>query len=189
MRAVPVLVTPPGRRSGEWCREHRSGVVTAGRFANLADAGRALGDRLATQNEPASSLLIAVVPNGVPVALAAAQLTGMPVAALRVVRSDSGVEVASLPDVAGRRVLVVDDGVETGTVARAVVGPLREAGAAEIVLAVPVAPRDAMADLALRYDAIVAVATPLVRRDLAWHFDAFDTIDEATAEALLAAHP
>lgn len=190
MQAAPGLATPPGRRSGEWCRERSGGgVVNIARFANLAEAGRALGDRLATQAEPTSSLLLAVVPNGVPVALAAAQVTGLSVAALRVVRSDAGVEVASLPDVTGRRVLVVDDGVETGTVARAVVDPLRKAGAAEVVLAVPVAPRDAMADLSLRYDAIVAVATPLVRRDLAWHFDSFDTIDEATAEGLLAAHP
>lgn len=159
--------------------------MTSRTFANLSDAGRRLGEALAARVSTADALMLAVVPNGVPVALAAATQCGMRVAPLRVLRTDAGVAVADLPDVDGRSVYVVDDGVETGTVARAVAGPLRDAGAAEIFLAVPVCPREAMADLALRYDAIVAVDMPLARRDLAWHYVDFDTIDEATAEHLL----
>lgn len=159
--------------------------MSAGRFANLAAAGTRLGEKLASDGHDRAGLLLAVVPNGVPVALAASVACGMSVVPLRVNRSDSGVECAELPDVAGRSVFVVDDGVETGTVARAVVGPLRKAGAAQVALAVPVCPREAMADLALRYDSVIAVDTPLARRDLAWHYDDFDTIDDATAERLL----
>ena len=105
---------------------------------------------------------------------------------LRVERTSDGVRLLSPPEVSGATVLVVDDGVETGTVARAVASPLREAGAAHLNLAVPVCPREAMADLAMRYDEVIAVVTPLVRRSLAWHFDDFDTIDDAAAEELLA---
>ena len=152
-------------------------------FADLADAGRALG--IAIRDAKVEGLLLAVVPNGVPVALAASQVCGLPVERLFLERSDAGVVVRRLPDITGKVVIVIDDGVETGTVARAVIGPIKEAGAVSVVLGVPVCPREAMADLARRYDQIIAVKTPMVRRDLAWHFEDFDTIDEDTATALL----
>lgn len=154
-------------------------------FADLADAGRSLG--IAMRDAKLEGVLLAVVPNGVPVALAAAQVCGLPVRGLFVERNDMGVVVLSLPEVEGLNAIVIDDGVETGTVARAVIGPITEAGAASVVLAVPVCPREAMADLSRRYDRVLAVKTPMVRRDLAWHFEDFDTIDEDTATALLGA--
>ena len=105
---------------------------------------------------------------------------------LRADRSDEGVIVHAEAGLAGRCVIVVDDGVETGTVARAAVAALREAGVAIVVLAVPVCPKEAMADLQNRYDRIVAVVRPMAPRSLAWHYDTFDTVDEATALRLLA---
>jgi predicted phosphoribosyltransferase len=44
-----------------------------------------------------------------------------------------------------------------------------------------------MAGLAHLYDEIIAVDRPLGRRALAWHYDDFDTIDDATATRLLEA--
>ena len=41
------------------------------------------------------------------------------------------------------------------------------------MLAVPVCPRDAVADLRGRYDDIVALDRPLVRRSLRWHDESF----------------
>ena len=155
------------------------------RFANLSDAGQRLAVVVADEIDRDASVVLAVIPNGVPVALELADALGLPVQGLAVVRGDDGVAVelsAALAEtVRGRAAIVVDDGVETGTVARAVVPALRAAGVAELVLAVPVCPREAMADLAHRYDRILAVQTPLARRSLAWHFTDFDTIDDATA--------
>ena len=137
-------------------------------FANLRDAGAQLAplltDGLADLPDP---VLLPVLPNGVPVVLGV--LDAWPA------------EVRALPATRG------DDGVETGTVARSAARALRDVGVASATLAVPVCPREALADLALRYDRVVAVARPLVRRDLAWHYDAFDTVDEQTALRLLAA--
>jgi predicted phosphoribosyltransferase len=158
-------------------------------FANLADGGTRLApllrEALAEVPEP---LLLPVLPNGVPVAVGVASTWPVEVRALAVTRGDDGVVVHPEADVAGRHVVVVDDGVETGTVARAAVAPLRAAGVASLTLAVPVCPREALADLALRYDRIIAAVRPLVRRDLAWHYADFDTIDEATALQRLAEH-
>ena len=165
--------------------------MSAARFASLADAGQRLAVVVADEVDRERAIVLAVMPNGVPVALELADALGLPVRGLPAIRSDDGVriEVAAglAAELAGRCVLVVDDGVETGTVARAAAPALRSAGVAELVLAVPVCPREAMADLSHRYDRIIAVQTPMVRRSLAWHYADFDTIDEATAVGLLAA--
>jgi len=98
---------------------------------------------------------------------------GLPSELLVVSTTDAGVSVEVPVDVSGRRVLVIDEGVVTGTAARAVAAALREAGAAYVALAVPVCPREAEADLRRRYDDVIAVTKPLVRRSLRWHYDTF----------------
>ncbi len=141
-------------------------------FLDLADGGRQLAALLG-ETVTEDTLLVAVPPGGVPVGAAVGEVLGRVVTPLSVSRDDSGVLVAIPIDVAGRRVVVVDDGVETGTAARAVVAALREAGAAHVVLAVPVCPREAEADLGRRYDAVIAVERPMVRRSLRWHYESF----------------
>src|SRR5665811_364017 len=62
--------------------------------------------------------------------------------------------------VAGRTVIVVDDGIATGSTARAACQVARAQGAARVVLAVPVAPPDAVAHLREDVDELVCLATP-----------------------------
>lgn len=62
--------------------------------------------------------------------------------------------------VRGRTVIVVDDGVATGSTALAACRIVRARGAARVVLAVPVAPRDWTERLAGAADEMVCVATP-----------------------------
>ena len=158
-------------------------------FANLADAGRRLGREL----EPGidrwtSPTLAPVLPNGVPVAVGIAEVVHLPWIPVPVIRSGEGVQVPEPQVLAGRTAIVVDDGVETGKVARAVGPALRDGGAARLVLAVPVCPREALAGLSLLYDEVIAVVTPHARRSLARHYVDFDTIDEAEARRLLDQH-
>jgi putative phosphoribosyl transferase len=63
-------------------------------------------------------------------------------------------------DVAGRVVVVVDDGVATGSTATAVGRWLSGAGASRRVLAVPVAPPQTAEQMAATYDDVVVLATP-----------------------------
>ena len=60
----------------------------------------------------------------------------------------------------GRRVVLVDDGVATGSSARAAIAVARAAGAASVVLAAPVAPPTTVAEMARLADAVVSVVTP-----------------------------
>lgn len=59
-----------------------------------------------------------------------------------------------------KAVIVVDDGLATGSTMEAAVSVINRAGAAKIVVAVPVAPRDTCARLRQRVDELVCLATP-----------------------------
>ena len=61
---------------------------------------------------------------------------------------------------AGRTVIVIDDGLATGSTMRAALRAIRRAGARRVVLAVPVAPLDTLAALAREVDEVVCLATP-----------------------------
>ncbi|MFJ6619074.1 phosphoribosyltransferase family protein [Kitasatospora sp. NPDC091335] len=63
-------------------------------------------------------------------------------------------------DLRGRTVVVVDDGIATGSTARAACRIVRERGAARVVLAVPVAPADWTERLDEVADELVCVGTP-----------------------------
>lgn len=90
------------------------------------------------------------------------------------------------PQVRGRTVIVVDDGVATGLTDLAAVRALRRAGAARIVVAVPVGAADSLAVLAGEADEVVC---PLVPADLygvgRWYEDFASTEDDEVL-ALLA---
>jgi predicted phosphoribosyltransferase len=64
------------------------------------------------------------------------------------------------PDVAGKTVIVVDDGIATGLTAQAAVRWLRSRGSAQIVIAAPVIAPDTVAMLAADADEVVALESP-----------------------------
>ena len=64
------------------------------------------------------------------------------------------------PNFAGKRVLVVDDGVATGSTMRACIQRLRNADAARIIVAVPVGPPDSIDELRDMADEVVCLETP-----------------------------
>ena len=64
------------------------------------------------------------------------------------------------PAVAGREVILVDDGIATGGTVRAALRALAQAGAARVVLAVPVAPPQTLAQLPLEARDVVCPLQP-----------------------------
>ena len=142
------------------------------KFADLADGGRQLAALLAPTLAP-DAVVVSIGTGGLVTGATLASTLGIVVTPLATSRTDAGVEVEVAFGVRGHEVVVVDDGVETGTAARAAATALRAAGARRIVLAVPVCPRDAEAELRLCFDSVVAVQRPLVRRSLHWHYESF----------------
>ncbi|SEK97418.1 phosphoribosyltransferase [Haloferax larsenii] len=65
-----------------------------------------------------------------------------------------------LPDVEGKRVVVVDDGVATGATARACLRQVVAGGATHVVLAVPVGPPSTVVELESECDDVVTIDSP-----------------------------
>jgi predicted phosphoribosyltransferase len=90
-----------------------------------------------------------------------------------------------LPDVAGKRVVVVDDGVATGATTIACLRQLRNAGAAHVVLAVPVAPPGSVERLQRDTDAVVCVETPPHFSAVGQFFRDFEQVSDDEARSYL----
>ena len=87
--------------------------------------------------------------------------------------------------VAGRTVIVVDDGLATGFTARAAIEVLRRRGAARVVLAVPVAPIDTRTELRAIADEFVCLYTPSDFWSIGQFYDDFSqTSDQEVARLL-----
>ncbi|MBS0316172.1 MAG: phosphoribosyltransferase [Proteobacteria bacterium] len=85
----------------------------------------------------------------------------------------------------GRSVVVVDDGIATGTTVKAVLRALRRMEPAQLVLAVPVAPPEAIAELKTQVDAVVCLQQPECFHAVGAYYDDFTQVgDEEVVRAL-----
>ncbi|HEV7913835.1 MAG TPA: phosphoribosyltransferase [Albitalea sp.] len=88
-------------------------------------------------------------------------------------------------DVAGRDVIVVDDGLATGTTARAALRGLLRRQPSRLVLAVPVAPRDTVEELRRLVDELVVLETPEPFRAIGLHYADFHQLEDDEVLAIL----
>jgi putative phosphoribosyl transferase len=86
-----------------------------------------------------------------------------------------------------RAVLVVDDGIATGSTARAACAVARALGARRVTVAAPVASHRAVAELSVVADGVVVVITPEPFRAVGeWYDDFTQTTDDEVVRALRA---
>lgn len=89
------------------------------------------------------------------------------------------------PEVRGRTVILVDDGLATGSTMRAAVTALRKLQPARIVVAVPVAAPLTCAELAEEVDDIVCARTPMPFQSVGqWYVEFSQTTDEEVRDLL-----
>jgi putative phosphoribosyl transferase len=87
----------------------------------------------------------------------------------------------------GRTAVIVDDGIATGSTARAACQVARALGAEKVILAAPVAPPEALVEI-IEPDEVVTVATPSPFLAVGNHYRNFEaTTDEEVAALLQAA--
>ncbi|AXG09805.1 phosphoribosyltransferase [Haloplanus rubicundus] len=89
----------------------------------------------------------------------------------------------SEPDLAGKTVAVVDDGVATGSTVRACLEMLRKTDADRVVLAVPVGPPDTVRELRELADEVICLETPSSFRGVGQFYERFDQVSDEEAMA------
>jgi len=92
----------------------------------------------------------------------------------------------SFPSLSGRDVIVVDDGIATGSTMRAALQAIRKLGAQRCVLAVPVAPADSLESLRSEADETICLATPEDFSAVGQWYQRVDQTDDEEVRACLA---
>ncbi|MFD0665084.1 phosphoribosyltransferase [Thermocatellispora tengchongensis] len=82
------------------------------------------------------------------------------------------------PEMAGRDVVIVDDGLATGVTARAALRMARSRGPARLVLAVPVGAGDTVESMLQEADEVVVLATPVRFMAVGQWYDRFDQLSD-----------
>jgi len=91
----------------------------------------------------------------------------------------------AFPDVEGKTVILVDDGLATGASMMAAVESVRHLKPGRIVVAVPVAPPSACKELAVRVDEIICLYTPPMFEAVgAWYEDFSQISDDEVRELI-----
>lgn len=89
------------------------------------------------------------------------------------------------PQIAGRTVIIVDDGVATGATISAAIQGARQARPARLVLALPVAPQDTARQLRKLCDEMVVLTLPEPFLSVGRHYRDFSQTDDAEVIRLL----
>lgn len=84
-------------------------------------------------------------------------------------------------DLEGKQVVLVDDGVATGSTVRACLAQIRNAGADRVVLAVPVGPPRTIQELEREVDEVVCLKTPRSFRGVGQFYDQFSQVSDEEA--------
>ncbi len=88
-------------------------------------------------------------------------------------------------DIEGRDLVVVDDGIATGASVRAALAALRRKTQGRLVLAVPVAPKEALDVMKPLVDDIVCLATPVDFSAVGCFYDDFHQLTDAEVARVL----
>ncbi|MCX7802839.1 MAG: phosphoribosyltransferase [Meiothermus ruber] len=91
------------------------------------------------------------------------------------------------PDLKGKTVLLVDDGLATGATMKAAIAAARQHHPARLVVAVPVAPPDTVAEIQALVDEVVCLETPAFFQAVGLWYEHFPQISDEEVLALLQA--
>lgn len=88
---------------------------------------------------------------------------------------------------AGKTAILIDDGLATGATMRAAIAAVREEGPELVVVAVPVAPPDAVAAISGSVDEVVCLSQPKAFFAVGGHYDEFPQVSDDEVHDLLEA--
>ncbi len=92
-------------------------------------------------------------------------------------------------EIAGRVVIVIDDGIATGATTRAALQAIRNRKPKELVLAIPVAPPDTIKQLRPEVDALICLETPELFGAIGYFYRDFRQVGDQEVVAILKRFP
>jgi putative phosphoribosyl transferase len=90
-----------------------------------------------------------------------------------------------MPDLSGKTVILVDDGLATGLTMMAAVHMARNKGAEKVVVAVPVSPPETVAKLRRHADEVICLETPTNFYAIGQFYDRFDQLTDDETNSIL----
>lgn len=94
-----------------------------------------------------------------------------------------------MPALQGRQVVLIDDGLATGATMRVAVKALRQYQPQRVVVAVPVAPPEAVAELEREADEVICLLTPTSFFGVGYWYEDFSQTSDDEVRTLLRAAP
>lgn len=94
-------------------------------------------------------------------------------------------EEAGMPEIKGKDVIVVDDGVATGATAIACLRQLRNSGVEKVILAVPVGPEDTEEKFSDEADKVILLENPSFFGSVGSHYKNFGQVSDEEARKYL----
>lgn len=89
------------------------------------------------------------------------------------------------PEIQGKTVILVDDGIATGATMKAAIRTVRRHGPSKVVVAVPVAPPETVESLKELVDSVVCLETPSFFYAIGQFYQEFDQVGDAEVIRLL----
>lgn len=93
------------------------------------------------------------------------------------------------PDLQGRTVILIDDGIATGSTIRAAIAAVRQQGPARVVVAIPVAPAEVCEQLRREADEVVCLRAPEAFLAIGLFYESFPQLTDEEVRQLLAVAP
>ncbi len=90
-----------------------------------------------------------------------------------------------MPDLSGKTVILVDDGLATGLTMMAAVHMARNKGAEKVVVAVPVSPPETVAKLRRHADEVICLETPTNFYAIGQFYERFDQLTDEETNSIL----
>ena len=94
-------------------------------------------------------------------------------------------EYRPYPSLAGKTVVMVDDGIATGSTIRAAIQSVKTRGAATVILAVPVGPPDRISKLSKVVDQVVCLSMPDPFYAIGESYSEFGQVEDDAVRELL----
>jgi len=89
------------------------------------------------------------------------------------------------PAIKDRIAIIIDDGIATGATVRAAIRGLKRKGPERVVLAVPVAPPNALDELRGEVDELVCLEAPEMFRAISLYYRSFEQVSDAEVTRIL----